>query len=286
MPGAAVEAGGLPRVYQAWVLTRLPALLLALRFCDSACRKLFKVLPLSPDSPSALSRFWKLCCKSATLLVVVLLLAVESELDELVPDVLLADNLLIRFCRSDCNCAGPPEGGGGQLPEVAETPAVEEVLLELLPLPALADVPLESLCACRFSSRFCRRAPSAWPTSPVLELLPVDDPSELEPVSPELVLVLVLEPDPVTPICDSACTIASTMPPPDGGAGGVLPSTLRLSCLVLPTWVNCAMEKLLDMLLIVMMISFGMETVLMSSPRRCRGNLKFRPPKKRGEADG
>jgi len=201
------------------------------------------------------------------------LLVVESELDALVSDVLLEDNLLIRLCRSDCNCAGPPDGGGGQLPEVAETPAVEEVPLELLLLPALADVPLESLCACRFSSRFCRKAPSAWPTSPVLELLPVDDPSELEPVSPELVLalVLVLELDPVTPICDSACTIASTMPPPDGGAGGVLPSTLRLPCLALPTWVNCAIEKLLDMLLIVMMISFGMETALMSSPCRCRG---------------
>ncbi len=242
----------------------MPELLLALRFCDSACKKLFRVLSLLPDSPSALSKFWKLCCKPEVDDVLEVVLSVLV----LVPVELLDDDSsLIRLCRSDCNCAGPPApgGGGGRLPELAATPDVE-----LLPLSELllSDV-LLSLCACRFCSRFCRKALSAWPTSVVLELLLLENESDAELLSlleleSALVLELVLEPEPPTPICARACTMASTRPPAGGGSGGVLPSTLRveLPCLVLLTCVSCAIEKLLDMPLIVMLIPFEMRTEL------------------------
>ena len=250
------------------VLTRLPELLLALRFCDSACKKLFRVLSLLPDSPNALSRFWKLCCRSEVDDVLEVVLSVlELVLVVVLLELLDDDSSLIRLCRSDCNCAGPPApgGGGGRLPELAETPDVE-----LLPLSELllSDV-LLSLCACRFCSRFCRKVVSAWPTSVVLELLLLEDESDeallsLLELESALVLELVLELEPPTPICARACTMASTRPPPDGGSGGVLPSTLRveLLCLVLPTCVSCAIEKLLDMPLIVMLIPFEMRTEL------------------------
>src|SRR5471032_1487204 len=190
------------------VLIKLPLLPEPCRLLDSACRKLASlvlasdalVLVLPP--PSLLSRFWnELSSDDVLSLLLVLLVSVLSVLVSLV-ELELADNLVIRLCRSDSSLAGPP-------PKPPPCPCdgslycVDE-LLDVLPL---------LLCECNAPNRLCRKLPSACCVESVLSvdavLLVV-----LLSVLPELLELSV------TPIAESALAIALAKPPPPPGGGG------------------------------------------------------------------
>jgi len=198
------------------VLIKLPLLPEPCRLLDSACRKLASlvlasdalVLVLPP--PSLLSRFWnELSSDDVLSLLLVLAVPVLSVLVSLV-ELELADNLVIRLCRSDSSLAGPP-------PKPPPCPCdgslycVDE-LLDVLPL---------LLCECNAPNRLCRKLPSACCVESVLSVLLV---SVLLVDAVLLVVLLSVLPEllelSVTPIAESALAIALAKPPPPPGGGG------------------------------------------------------------------